>query len=183
MIVINNLKKMKKYYIKNNNTYVFNDDVEFKFDLKLESHINACNIKARDIDVLTIFAWNIEARNIKAIEIESENIKANTIKTSDIFATDIIAENVDCCIVHCGEVVANHIQTMDFEAGDVKTDVLVADTIRATNIDAKNISYNTVCYAIENIICETIKGKHPNSKHFVLDGKIEVAGEELKNDE
>lgn len=59
MITIKKQEEIKKYYNKETNTYVFNDDVTFECD------INARNIKA----------WNIDARNINAGNIDAWNIE------------------------------------------------------------------------------------------------------------
>jgi len=60
MIIVKSLEEMKKYYDKQLNTYVFDDDVEFIIHIKVESNIDALNIKAYDID-----AYNINANDIK----------------------------------------------------------------------------------------------------------------------
>jgi len=64
MITINNLEKMKKYYDKQTNTYIFDDDVEFTINIDVESNIKAFNIKAWNIDAHNIKAWNIDANDI-----------------------------------------------------------------------------------------------------------------------
>ena len=91
MITINNLEEMKKYYVEEINTYVFNDNVEFNFDVMVNSDINArditaydikaLNIKANDIGALDINAWDIEADNISyyAICFAYKNIKCKSI--------------------------------------------------------------------------------------------------------
>ena len=39
-------------------------------------------------------------------------------------------------------------------------------------------NYYAVCVAYNNIECKSIKGRRKNSKHFVLDGKLEVKEDE-----
>ena len=56
---------------------------------------------------------------------------------------------------------------------NVKANIDALD-IDAHNINAKDITYYAVCYAYENITCNSIKGILKNAKHFVLDGKIKV---------
>ena len=85
---------MKKYYNKETNTYIFNDDVEFTFNLDVNANINACDIKAFDIN-------------------------------------------------------------------------------------ARNISYHAVCFAYNNIKCKSIEGERNNSRHFVLDGVLEIEEENV----
>ena len=70
MITINNLEEMKKYYDKQTNTYVFDDDVEFIIDIKVESDIKAWDIKALDINACNINACDIDAYNINANDIK-----------------------------------------------------------------------------------------------------------------
>lgn len=57
---------------------------------------------------------------------------------------------------------------------DIKAEDINAGNIKAEDIKAKDISYYAVCFVYKNIICKSIKGRGKNSKHFVLDGKIEV---------
>lgn len=56
---------------------------------------------------------------------------------------------------------------------DVKANIKARDII-ARNINAKDIIYWAVCSAYYNITCNSIKGIRHNSKHFVLDGKLEI---------
>ena len=97
-----------------------------------------------------IKAWNIKAQDIKAWNINANNINA----------WNINAENID----------AWNIKAQDINAGNIK----------AWNIKALNIGYYAVCCAYKNITCESITGTRNNSKHFVLDGKIMINGEERK---
>ena len=82
MIFIRNKEEMKKYYVKQTNTYVFNDNVEFLFDVEVYA-----NIKAYDIRAWNIKADNINAKNINALDISYyavcfayKNIECNSIK-------------------------------------------------------------------------------------------------------
>lgn len=50
--------------------------------------------------------------------------------------------------------------------------------IYAFNIIANNIIYYAVCVAYKNIKCKSIKGIIEGAKHFVLDKKIGVLGNE-----
>lgn len=69
MITIENMEEMKEYYVEEKNTYVFDDDVDFLFDVNVLSHIEAF-----DINVENIKAWNINACNINALNIDANNI-------------------------------------------------------------------------------------------------------------
>ena len=86
------------------------------------------------------------------------NIQAN-IDAKNIDAYNIDALNIDACNID-----ASDIKAMNIEAWD----------INAWNIEAQDISYYAVCFAYNNIKCKSIKGRRNNSKHFVLDGKLEV---------
>lgn len=144
------LEEIQKYYDKNTNTYVFVENEEyievvvFDFDLNVEANIDAYDIEACDINVWNINACNINANNIKARDIEAINIDAWNINAYNIKAGDIITGDISAC---------------NIEAGD---------------ISANNISYHAVCFAYDSIKCKSIKGRRKNSKHFVLDGEIEV---------
>ena len=94
----NSLEEIQKYYDKEDDTYVFEEDgepirlVKFNFDLNVEANIEAYNIEACDIFVNDINAYNIKAHNIYALDIKVKNIIAN-----DIYARDINAWNIDAC--------------------------------------------------------------------------------------
>ena len=45
------------------------------------------------------------------------------------------------------------------------------------DINTYDITYYAVCFAHENIICDSIKGRRVNAKHFCLDGEITIRGE------
>ena len=98
-----------------------------------------------DLDVLV---------NIEACDIKANNIYANNIRAFNIKANNIDAMNIEACEINASDIRANN--------------------INAWNIYAKNITYYAVCYAYNNIKCKSIKGRRANSKHFVLDGTLEV---------
>ena len=64
MLVFNSLDELKPYYHEKSKTYVFNDNVEFNFDLDVNAHINAQNINAKHIKVRDIKAYDIKAGDI-----------------------------------------------------------------------------------------------------------------------
>ena len=150
----NSLKEIQKYYDKNTNTYVFVENEEyievvvFDFDLNVEANIDAYDIEACDIN-----AWDINACNINA----------NNIKVRDIKAINIDAWNINAYNIKAGDIITGDISACNIEAGD---------------ISANNISYHAICFAYDSIKCKSIKGRRKNSKHFVLDGKLEVEGNE-----
>ena len=82
--------------------------------------------------------------------------------------------NVEANIKACN-ILADNINSYDINALNIN-----AYDINALNINAQDIVYYAVCCAYNNIICESIKGRRNNNKHFVLDGKIIIDGEERK---
>lgn len=155
----NSLEEIEKYYDKDTNTYIFKENnmyidlVIFNFNLYIRANINACNISAWDI-----IAYNIYARDIKAYDVNVYEILACDIKVWDIKAHNINACNINAC---------------DINACDID-----AHNITANNINANDIYYYAVCFAYENILCNFIRGKRKDSKHFVLEGKLEVKNNE-----
>ena len=155
----NNLKKIKKYYNKKTNTYIFKekgdyiDFIIFNFDLDIEANIDAHNIKAN----------NINANNIDCLDITANHITANNINVLDIKAWDITARNINACDINACDINAGNIKALD---------------IIALDIMAKDIIYYAICFVYKNIKCKSIKGERENHKYFVLDGKLEIEGAE-----
>ena len=154
MKVFNSIEEMEPYYNADTNTYEFIEnrfhiDIVIDFELYIHSNIRAWDIKARNITARDIQACDINAYNIKACDINAWDIKAWNINALDIKARDINAWDIKAC---------------DISAWDIK----------AENINANNIRYNSVCYARNKFICNSIKGTRPNSKHFCLDSEIVI---------
>ena len=144
------LKEIQKYYDKNTNTYVFVENEEYIEVVVFDFNLNIdANIDAYDIEALDINAWNINACNINA----------DNIKVRDINAVNIDAWNINAYNIKAGDIITGDISACNIEAGD---------------ISANDISYHAVCFAYDSIKCKSIKGRRRNSKHFVLDGKLEV---------
>ena len=149
----NSLEEMMPYYDKVKNLFYVEDDIKLNFDLTCDWDIYAYNIETYD----NIKARDIDARNINAMDIKAKNIDALNINTDNIDALNIDALNID--------------------AWNINAKDIIADDINANNIEAKEISYHAVCFAYKNIICNRIKGRRENSRHFVLDGELIVKGE------
>lgn len=95
MITINNQEEMEPYYNEKINTYLFNDNVDFKCNIVVDSGIFSNDIKAWDINARNIKSRNINAWNIKASDdINAWDINAWDINASDINASDINANNI-----------------------------------------------------------------------------------------
>lgn len=99
---------------------------------------------------LVIFNFHLDVdANINALNIEAKNIKAFDIKARDIHARNINA--------------------LDINASDI-----YSRNIRAWNIKAQDINYYSACFAHNSIKCRSIKRIRKHTKHFVLDGKLEI---------
>ena len=75
-------------------------------------------------------------------------------------------------------IVKGNLNCLDLDCGD-----LDCRDLNCLDLKARNINYYAVCFAYNNIECETIKGRRENCKHFVLDGKIIINGKEQKQEE
>ena len=75
MLTFNNLEEMESYYIKENNTYVFRDNITIDCPLSITANIDAWNIDAEDINAEDINAGDINAWDINAGNINAKNIK------------------------------------------------------------------------------------------------------------
>lgn len=168
--VFNNINELEKYYDEKTNTYVFDkgeDYIElviFNFDLNIQANIYAWNIEA----------CNINAKDIIGNDIKAENIKAHDIRAHDIHAIKIIANDIYACNIDSLYIKSRYINAVDINGGDIVTGNIDAGNICAENIKAKHINYYAIFCAYENIKCKSIKGRRLNSKHFVLDGTLEV---------
>lgn len=85
---------------------------------------------------------------------------------------NINALNIEACDIEARNIEALNINAGDIEAGDID----------ARNIEAGDIDYYGVCFTYNNIICNSIKSKRKNHKHFVLDGKLIIKGSEKNAD-
>ncbi|NCD07722.1 MAG: hypothetical protein EOL97_16560 [Spirochaetia bacterium] len=90
----------------------------------------------------------------------------------DIHARDIDASNIDAYDIDASDIDANNIDALNINADDIR-----AWNIKARDIDADDINYYAVCFAYQNIKCKSIIGRRENSKHFCLDGEIEIISE------
>ena len=130
-------------------TKVFNslDEIQKYYDEKSNTYIFKENGDYIDLIVFNFdldIDANIDAWCIDALNVSAANIKAYDIDTRDLHALNIDAWDIEAC------------------------------NIAAENIKARNISYFAVCFAYDNIKCKSIKGSRENSKHFVLDGKLDI---------
>ena len=83
---------------------------------------------------------------------------------SNINAWNIYGKNINALNINAKDIYACRLDVNDIKVHDIS----------ALSINANNISYYAVCYAYNDIKCKSIKGRKYNSKHFVLDGKLEV---------
>ena len=100
MKTFHSIEELKPYYNDKTNTYEFGEngvkiDVEFTFNLDVDSNIKAGDIDAINIKAVDIDAWNINAIDIKAGDIKALDIKVGVIKAGDIYAMDINALDIN----------------------------------------------------------------------------------------
>ncbi len=139
------LEDIQKYYDEETNTYAFKENNEY-------------------IDVV-IFEFNLDV----AADIRAHNILACNINTNNIYAY-----NINACDINAGDVNAHNINACDINACNINAYNINANDINSGNINANNINYSAVCFAYQNIVCNSIEGRRKNSKHFVLDGKLTI---------
>jgi hypothetical protein len=152
MITYNTLEELQKDIV--GNTLNIDDDIKINFDLDMpELLIKAKNIYAQDINAGDIYAQDIEAKNINALDICARHINALDIWARHINAIYINARNIYVC---------------NIDAGDIK----------ALGINAKNIFYSVCCYTWNYLICNSIESRHPKGKHWSIEGKVIINGEE-----
>ena len=85
---------------------------------------------------------------------------------------DINSHNIDCHDINCC-----NIDCLNIDCHDINCYNINCHDINCFDIDCAGINYYAVCFAYNNIKCKSIKGRRKNSKHFVLDGKIEIIGD------
>ena len=166
MIVLEKLEDLKKYYNAEENSYKFQESIQIKFDLKIESNlivegdISALNIAARDINAMDIIAMDIIAGDIKAGDINALNIDA-----CDITAVDINAMNIVTWNIYAWSIVA-----MDITARDIK----------ALDIDALDIEYYAYVVAYRSFKCVSATARRKNGIALCLDQPIYYKDKENK---
>ena len=101
-------------------------------------------------------------------------IKDNVFRSEE--SIDITSFNLDigAGIEVAGNIKAGNIKAGDIRAGDIHAGDINAGNINAWDINAWDINYYAVAFAYKNIKCKKIQGRRENSKHFVLDGKIQI---------
>ena len=171
----NSLKEIEKYYDKEDNTYVFEEDgepirlVKFNFDFLVRSNIEAYNINAGNI-----IAHNINANDINALNVVVDDINARDIDIMSITANDINVNDINALDINASDITARNIKARNISAEDIWGRDIYARDITAQNIKADDISYYALCVAYNNIKCKTITGRRNKHKHFVLDGELVI---------
>lgn len=156
MIVLEKLEDLKKYYNAEDNSYKFQESIQIKFDLKIESDlIVKGDITARDIDALNIDAWNIVARDITAKDIDAR----------DITARDIDSWNIDAWNINALKIYALNINSWNIVAND---------------INAVHIRYNDFVVAYKSFNCVSETARRKNSIKLCLDQPIFYKDKENK---
>ena len=117
----------------------------------------------------------------KEFEKEIKNGRFYSEESIDItaFCLDVNASIEVLGDINAWNINAKDINAWNINAGDIKAGDINAWSINAGNIEAGNISYYEVAFAYQNIKCKSIQGRREHSKHFVLDGGIEIMKEEV----
>lgn len=184
--IFKNWEEMESYYNYKTDTYEFIEngnliDIVIDFELDINSNIRAGDIKAMDIKAMDINARDIQAEDIQAEDIQALNIRARDISAGDIQALDIQAQDINAWDINAHnnisaeDIKALNIRARDISAEDIKALDIQAEDIKAMDIQARDILYNSVCYARNTFICNSIKGAGINSKHFCLDSEIVIS--------
>jgi hypothetical protein len=99
-LIFNNLDEMKLYFLEERNEFVFIGDVEFKFNLNVDSDIFVFgDIDGNDITAKNIEAWDINATNILADSIDAfRNLKAKNIFAEKLAVSGfcLVEEEIFC---------------------------------------------------------------------------------------
>ena len=166
MIVLEKLEDLKKYYNAEENSYKFQESIQIKFDLKIESDL----IVKGDINANDIVARDIDARDINARDITAGNIDAY----------DINAGKIDACDINANDIVALNISTWDITAWSINANDIVALNIAALNIDALNIKYYAYVVAYRSFKCISATAMRKNGIALCLDQPIYYKDKENK---
>lgn len=126
----------------------------------------------RKEDILNLVKENIISIN-KDLYINCDLELDTNIKCKNIYSQHTLnIGNLDAININVKNLIANTVIALN-----INTENIDAKSITAyNNIKSNNINYCSVCYAHQNIECNSIKGERRNSKHFVLDGEIIING-------
>lgn len=80
------------------------------------------------------------------------------------------ALNINALNINAWNINARNINAWNINAWD----------INARDINARDINYYAVCFAYQNIKCQSIKGRREGARHFCLDGEIIIKEEEIE---
>ena len=141
---------------------IYKSQKEFEADIK-----DGVFVSNESIDI-TNFNLRVDASINVSWDIYARDINVGHIKAGDIYARNINAKNINAWDVSALDINAWNINVRNINAGDINT----------WDIYAKRVKYYGVAFAHKNIRVQSIKGTRNNSRHFVLDGVIEI---ELKD--
>ena len=106
-----------------------------------------------------------------------------SIYARDIHANNISAYNITAWDIDTWDIDARDIDAWDIKAWRINALDIKAENIKASMIRARNINYNYVCVSYYEIICNSIKGRKENAKHFSLSGTIIIFENGIKENE
>ncbi|HOZ54235.1 MAG TPA: hypothetical protein PKY25_02795 [Bacilli bacterium] len=138
MTIINNQEELNKYYIMENNSYTIADDVEFKFNINVESQIFTLNLICKNIKALKITTASIKAQNISAGEIDAIDINACYINANKIYAGNITAYNIKAAHIKAYKINSDNLMIdYDFNRGKIIFKQKIAGKRKAAGHGAK----------------------------------------------
>lgn len=142
MITINNKDEMERYYNKETNTYVFDDDVIFDIDINIAANI---------------YAINLYAINIRAFNVSVKKIKAFDIKADIIDAVDVYAEDINACNIKA--------RNIKFDAVCFAKETFVCNFIKGSRINSKYFCLDSKVQVLGNV--EAIEETHKLLKELM----------------
>lgn len=127
MIEINTPNEIEKYYNKDKNGYIFDDDVTIKCDINVGTrNIYAKNIHANNLTAHDIWCNNMNVCHLEAYNIYSQKIETiGTIKVKNTFSATV-------CI--CSYLESSHIRIVKLTCSGVKATKLIADEVYAEGV-------------------------------------------------
>ena len=147
----NSLKEIEKYYDKEDNTYVFEEDgepirlVKFNFDFLVRSNIEAYNINAGNI-----IAHNINANDINALNVVVDDINARDIDIISITALDINGYNHEIVKEIFGDAIFMlkilRLKTLKLTIYHTMHYALLIIILNAKLLQVEEININTLCW-------------------------------------
>jgi len=101
--------------------------------------------------------------DIKCKNIYSKGYRRN-LNCYNIDCHNLNCHNIDCCDIDCDNLNCYNLNCYNIDCVNID----------CHNIDCCDLSYYAVCFAYRDIVCNSIKGRRKNARHFCLDGEITI---------